>query len=357
MELLLFGNGILGFIDGSFPCPPQFLVTEDGSVDGSVLSDAFTIWTIHDTALMTLITATLSSSAISCVIGCSTSKAMWVNLRERFASVTRASIFQLKIDLHNIKKGSETIDQYLQKIKDVRDQLSAVGFEIPDDDTVILALKGLHSEYNTVKAVIRGRDHGISLKYLRSQLKAEEGTIEESTRNVPIMSAMAAATQDSSSGSGMKFVPYSSMAYGSHNSSFGFQDKGKGKMFYNQHGHSNGSRFYPKNQSYSNPPPQFSNSPPQFRNGARGIFGKPHQPFRNSYGSHSYAPVPICQICHKKGHIAATCHFRSTIPSYSEAEPCPIMSAMAATAAEIVWLQQLLADLSFPLAKVSSPLL
>ncbi|CAL2232279.1 unnamed protein product [Prunus armeniaca] len=101
MELLLRGNGILGFVDGSFKCRPQFLVTEDGSV----LSDEFTIWTIHDTALMTLITATLLPSAISCVIGCSTSNTMWVNLRERFASVTRESIFQLKTDLQNIKKG------------------------------------------------------------------------------------------------------------------------------------------------------------------------------------------------------------------------------------------------------------
>ncbi|KAI5335768.1 hypothetical protein L3X38_025902 [Prunus dulcis] len=228
---------------------------------------------------MTLITATLSPSAILCVIGCSTFNATWVNLRKRFASVNKASIFQLKRDLHNIKKGSETIDQYLQKIKDVRDQLSAVGFEILDDDTVILALKGLPSEYNTVKAVIRGRDHGISLKDLRSQLKVEEATIEESTVNVPIMSALATATHDSSSGSGMNYVPYSSRPYGSHNSSSGFQDKGKGKMFYNQHGYSNGSCLYHKNQSYSNPPQQFSNSSPQFGNGGRGILGKPHQHF------------------------------------------------------------------------------
>ncbi|CAL2232280.1 unnamed protein product [Prunus armeniaca] len=198
---------------------------------------------------------------------------------------------------------------------DVRDQLSATGVEISDDDTVILVLKGLPSEYNTVKAVIRGRDHGISLKDILSQLKAKEATIEKSTRNVPIMSAMAATTQDSSSGSGMNYVPSSPMPYGSHNSSSGFQDKGKGKMFYTQH-----------NQSYSNPPQQFSNSPPKFGNGARGILGKPHQPFRNSYGSRGYAPVPICQIYHKKGHIAATCCFRSTIPSHSEAEPYQICS-------------------------------
>ncbi|CAL8116456.1 unnamed protein product [Prunus armeniaca] len=158
MELLLRGNGILGTHDFDY----------------------------YDVVAL---------NYISCVIGCSTSNAMW-------------------------------------KIKDVRDQLSVVGIEIPDDDTVILVLKGLPYEYNTVKAVIRGRDHGISLKDLRSQLKAEEATIEESTHNVPITSAMAAATQNSSSGSGMNSVPYSPMPYGSRNSSSGFQDKGKGKMFY-----------------------------------------------------------------------------------------------------------------------------
>ncbi|VVA14807.1 PREDICTED: LOW QUALITY PROTEIN [Prunus dulcis] len=64
---------------------------------------------------------------------------MWMNLKERFANVTRTSIFQMKTDLQNMKKGLESIDQYLQKIKDSRDQLSAVGVLISDEDVVILA--------------------------------------------------------------------------------------------------------------------------------------------------------------------------------------------------------------------------
>ncbi|KAM2325120.1 hypothetical protein ACFX1X_024529 [Malus domestica] len=142
---------------------------------------------------MTLITATLSTAALSCVISCQSSQEMWNNLRERFSNMTRTSIVQMKIDMQNIKKGSESIDLYLQQIKNCRDQLAVVGVFISDEDIVIVALKGLPNEFNTIKAVIRGRENLVSLKELRSQLKAEEATLDEVIKQAPIMSAMYAS--------------------------------------------------------------------------------------------------------------------------------------------------------------------
>lgn len=54
--------------------------------------------------------------------------------------MTRTSIVQMKIDLQNIKNGPESIDVYLQPIKDCRDQLAVVGVLISDEDIVIVAL-------------------------------------------------------------------------------------------------------------------------------------------------------------------------------------------------------------------------
>ncbi|KAM2734741.1 hypothetical protein EV2_038009 [Malus domestica] len=126
---------------------------------------------------MTLLTATLSTAALSCMIGCQSSQEMWLSLRERFVNMTMTSIVQMKIDLQNIQKGSESIDEYLQRIKDTRDQLVAVGVFIFDEDIVIVALRGLPSEYNTIKSVIRGRETLVSLKELCSQLRAEESIL------------------------------------------------------------------------------------------------------------------------------------------------------------------------------------
>ncbi|KAB2603469.1 hypothetical protein D8674_004474 [Pyrus ussuriensis x Pyrus communis] len=200
IELLLEGNGIMGFVDGSITCPSKYDASgSDGEliVNNSSITDAYKVWTIHDKALMTLITATLSTAALSCVIGCQSSRAMWNNLTERFANMTRTSIVQMKIDLQNIKKGPESIDLYLQRIKDCRDQLATAGVVISDEDIVIVALRGLPTEYNIIKSVIRGRENLVSLKELRSQLKAEESTLEEVIKSPSLMAAMLANTSHS----------------------------------------------------------------------------------------------------------------------------------------------------------------
>ncbi|CAB4261550.1 unnamed protein product [Prunus armeniaca] len=158
----------------------------------------------------------------------------------------------------NIKKGPESIDHYLQKIKDSNDQLSAVGVDISDEDITILTLKGLPAEYNTIKAIIHGRESVLSMKELRSQLKAEESTLEESARQIPLLSAMAATPPVSGSvpPSGMPYAPYSSVPmhpvqYDSPPSSDfrgnNFRDRGKGRMSYN-----NFQRFSGKSGHYNN---------------------------------------------------------------------------------------------------------
>ncbi|KAI5346237.1 hypothetical protein L3X38_014116 [Prunus dulcis] len=106
MQLLLEGHGLLGFVDDSWLYPSRF--DEDSNVEG-VETDASTIWKMHDRALMQLLIATLSSTAISYVIGCTSSHDMWVQLKDRFSTVTKARVFQMKSELQNIKKGVEPV--------------------------------------------------------------------------------------------------------------------------------------------------------------------------------------------------------------------------------------------------------
>ncbi|VVA39637.1 PREDICTED: Reverse mRNAase RNA-dependent DNA polymerase, partial [Prunus dulcis] len=101
----------------------------------------------------------------------------------------------MKSELQTIKKGSEPVSQYLQRIKDARDHLSAAGVSFEDDDIVILALNGLPSDYNTFRCMVRGREHVLSLKDFRSQLIAEEATLEQTNSASPFVSAMLAQNQ------------------------------------------------------------------------------------------------------------------------------------------------------------------
>ncbi|CAN6717467.1 unnamed protein product [Malus baccata var. baccata] len=145
IKLLFESHGIMGFADGSRKCPPRF--DDDSNVEGVEKDD-----------------------------------------------------YLMKTELQNIKKGSESVSVYLQKIKDARDHLAAVGVIFEGDDIIILALKGLPAEFNTFRCVIKGREDGISLKNFRSQLIAEEAIIGQffnSSSSLPFGTAMVTGTQSS----------------------------------------------------------------------------------------------------------------------------------------------------------------
>ncbi|KAM1340104.1 hypothetical protein ACFX2H_038548 [Malus domestica] len=83
MKLLFESNGILGFVDGTHPCPARHSSSsEDSDSSRSSDSDEYLIWMMHDKALMQLLTASLSHVAMSCAIGSTSSKDLWIRLKE-----------------------------------------------------------------------------------------------------------------------------------------------------------------------------------------------------------------------------------------------------------------------------------
>ncbi|KAM2136542.1 hypothetical protein ACFX1R_006292 [Malus domestica] len=291
IQLLLESNGIMGFVDGSHPCPSQFFDHSgvsgmNSSSNASVATDEFMIWKMHDKAVMQLLTATLSPAALSCAIGSKSSQDIWIRLKEQFSTVSKTSIFQMKSNLQTIKKGSDSVSQYLYRIKEARDYLSAAGVHFADEDIVILALNGLPSEYNTFRCVIRGRENVISLKEFRSQLLAEEIIVENST-TAPFITAMVA---NNVSHSGKGTSGQSQFFSGGYKPFNGNRNKGKCK--FNQ-----GFRSYL-------PKPSFSTQTHVLPTPNPGILG--HSPVQ-SYGNSSAPLVQTCQLCNAEGHTAPFC--------------------------------------------------
>ena len=66
---------------------------------------------MHDRAVMQLVTATLSTITMSCAIGSKSSRDLWIQLKEQFSTVSKTSIFQMKSNLQNIRKGTDSINQ------------------------------------------------------------------------------------------------------------------------------------------------------------------------------------------------------------------------------------------------------
>ena len=126
--------------------PDKFLKDLSSSITTMINPD-FQIWKSKiKKALLTFISSILLPSMLALTIGCTSAIDVWKVLENRFSSISGSHVMNLKGELHNIRKGFETVDVYMQKIKVVRDKLIAVGVHLYDEEL-------LHSYQRSSKRV------------------------------------------------------------------------------------------------------------------------------------------------------------------------------------------------------------
>ena len=65
-------------------------------------------------ALLTFMSLTLTPSLLALTTGCSSALEVWKVLENKFSSILRSHVMNLKGELHNLKKGAEYVDVFLQ---------------------------------------------------------------------------------------------------------------------------------------------------------------------------------------------------------------------------------------------------
>jgi hypothetical protein len=84
---------VMGIVDGSNPCPPQFVTDAEGK---NAPNPAYSLWVRQDQLLLGWLNITLSESVLSIVFGLHTSNQVWSALKSRFASESRSRVSHLK---------------------------------------------------------------------------------------------------------------------------------------------------------------------------------------------------------------------------------------------------------------------
>ena len=222
------------------------------------------------------------------VVGKSSSREVWNTLEERFTSTARSNVLNLKLELQSIKKaGNETVSSYLQRIKTVKDKLSAVRVHLDHEELIHVILKGLPKEYAHFASAIRTRETILPLEKLFVLLQTEEQSMNETTESLS-KSTLA------------MFVSHNKPNF---NGNQGF-NRGRGRNSYSK-GRGGGGRNSSFNQGFSSPnastqyPPQYQKqqiSPPAQQGSQTTFQGKSER--------------PTCQICWKIGHYAIDCYHR-----------------------------------------------
>uniref|UniRef100_A0A2N9F808 Uncharacterized protein n=1 Tax=Fagus sylvatica TaxID=28930 RepID=A0A2N9F808_FAGSY len=289
ISAVLDAYSVLDHLDGSTAQPNPFLVTEAGVQS---MNPAFLAWKKKDKALLTLLFSTLSSTVLAMVVGKSTSQEVWNTLEERFTSTARANVLNLKLELQSIKKGgNESVSVYLQRIKTVRDKLSAVGVQSDPEELLHVILKGLPKEYAPFASAIRTRDGILPLEKLSVLLQTEEQSLHEASDPFS-NSALAMFVSNNKPSTGFN-----------NNQSF---NRGRGRNNYSRGRGGRSSTTYSPNFTQSQPQQQ-----QQYQSAAQ---GKPER--------------PTCQICWKMGHYAIDCYHRMDF-AYQGKNPTTKLAAMA----------------------------
>ena len=84
-----------------------------------------------------------------------------------------------------MKKGTDTIDGYFQKSKQIRDKLTVISVFLDDEELLHIALDGLPSEYDSFSFAIRTRSDVFSVEELNTLLNVEERVIKKGSNNIP----------------------------------------------------------------------------------------------------------------------------------------------------------------------------
>lgn len=127
---------------------------------------------IH-THLPSCITATLTPSIYASVLQFHYCSDVWISLQKRFTTLSQSHIHQLKNKLNNVAKKSNTMEEYLSKIKDLVGQLALASVIIEDEDLVLITLNGLPSEYDSFATAICAQPDIITMDDLSVLLCSE----------------------------------------------------------------------------------------------------------------------------------------------------------------------------------------
>ena len=291
--------------------PKKFLKDLSGTVT-TIVNPDYLVWKLKEKALVTFISSTLTPSILTLTMGCHSAMEVWRVLENHFSSISRSHIMNLKGELHNIRKGTDSVDLYLQKIKIVRDKLMAVGVILDDEELLHIALKCLPKDYNAFRSAIRTKITQLSFDELTTLLNAKEESLND-TRDIKDAFAMAVNTTSRLGG------------YNQYN-----QLNGRGRGRNGNRGRGNGGG---RGSNYS--PHQFS---PYSSNQNQ------QNQFSPSQAQGIKTERPTCQICGKIGHLAIDCYHRMDYAFQGNHPPTKLATMAIASNATITQDQPWLAD-------------
>lgn len=275
---LLRSRFLMGYVDGSYPCPPERLLQQlEGGRTATVPNPKHRSWVMQDQAILSGIISSLMPQVGGLIMFATTAEEAWVTLSESFSQQSTAQSVQIRTQLGEVQKLNSSVSAYFHKVKNLSDQLTALGQPLHPEEFSAYVLKGLDEDYDNLAENVNGRETPISARDLHSRLLFTEQRVE---------------ARRAKAGAGF---PNSS-------ANAAFKGAGRGAPSKPAYGTPAG---YSKPSFTSKPP-----SPAQLPHSNNNSGGAPPGGSGGGGGRRwntQDGNRPVCQLCNTVGHVAARC--------------------------------------------------
>jgi hypothetical protein len=96
-----------------------------------------------------------------------------------------ARIMQLKQQLQSLKKGADSISEFVSKLKAISDALAAAGEIVSDREMIMSLLNGVGHEYDSVVTLVSSQQSTMSLEDAQFLFLMHEQRIEHLSISAP----------------------------------------------------------------------------------------------------------------------------------------------------------------------------
>ncbi|KAL5787141.1 hypothetical protein ACOSP7_004090 [Xanthoceras sorbifolium] len=158
------------FIDETKTPPSQFVTVQVSDESGGIrveqhLNPEYQKWKKSDQILLFWLISTLSQKVVGQVTKCKSALEAWTKLQNMYSQKSM--------------KGSHSVSDFVLKIKNIGDALSAAGEEFSERDLLLSLMHGVGHEYDLVVVLISSQRSTMSLEEAQFLLLMHEQRIEE----------------------------------------------------------------------------------------------------------------------------------------------------------------------------------
>jgi hypothetical protein len=141
-----------------------------------ISNPAYEEWYAVDQQVLVYLLLSLSKEIMGQVTICTTAASAWGIIEGMYTSGTRPRSVNIRIALATMKRGNDSIIEYISKARTLSDDMSLAGKKIDDEELISYIPAGLDFEYNSMVSalVTRPDEHELTIAEVYSQLLSYE---------------------------------------------------------------------------------------------------------------------------------------------------------------------------------------